>query len=104
MNGHSLNGTLGSWANIGDLESAAPRNLESTHVEVVDRSQIVEAVVHNSLYYDGSAAWRKNLHLLEHLVDVSEWYSLAVGMNPAGISEAANSILSDYPAFNRSEV
>ena len=70
-------------------------DLESTHYGVAERTEIMQAVVHNSLYFDSSTAWRRNLAQLEQLVELADWYSLAVGTIPEGIVEAVNSILSD---------
>ena len=69
--------------------------LESTHCGPVDRAEILPAMVQNSLYFDSATVWRRNLEQLERLLEVTDCFSLELGVNAAGIVDAVNSILSD---------
>ncbi len=69
--------------------------VESSHYGVVERSEIMHAIAQNSLYFDSSTVWGRNLDQLGQLVEIADWYSLAVGTCPAGIVEAVNSIMND---------
>ena len=56
------------------------------------RTEVMEAVMVNSLHYDTADVWKRNLAPIGPLVDRARWHHLAMGAAPEGIVETIASL------------
>jgi hypothetical protein len=71
---------------------------EPTHLTPATRADISEAVVMNSLFFDTEPVWRRNVDLIEKLLDRARFHHLAIGSNADGILAAVDSLWGVTPA------
>jgi hypothetical protein len=65
---------------------------EETFLTPANRADIGGAVVMNSLFFDAEPVWRRNLDLIERLLDRARLHHLAVGSDAGGIVAAVDSL------------
>ena len=70
----------------------ARHDAPETLVTAVTRQQLHKAVMLNSLFYDTSAIWQRNLAQLQPLLDKAAAHQLTIGTNPEGIIQAVNKL------------
>ena len=57
----------------------------TTHLVTATRSEVMDSIMVNSLFYDTAAVWRRNLALIDQLVAAAGWHHLAIGTDASGI-------------------
>ena len=65
---------------------------DETRLLPVDRSEIWQAIILNSLHFDTLAVWERNLALIELLVERARCHTLSVGSDVAGILSSVDSL------------
>ena len=65
---------------------------QETIVWPATRAEVMDAVMGNSLFYDSSAIWRRNLQAIAALVDRAHWHHLAIGSSAQGIVKAVDDL------------
>ena len=60
----------------------------NSHLEVVSRADVVDAVMLNSLFYDTEDVWYRNLQMIQRLLDRANCYRLVIGSDAVGVVEA----------------
>ena len=63
-----------------------------TRVEAASRQDVETAIMRNSLYYDTPAAWRRNLLMIQRLLDRAGCRHLVIGTDPDGIVAAVDGL------------
>jgi hypothetical protein len=61
-------------------------------VEAASRQDVETAIMRNSLYYDTPAAWRRNLLMIQRLLDRAGCRHLVIGTDPDGIVAAVDGL------------
>jgi hypothetical protein len=57
------------------------------------RSEVMSAMVRNSLFYDDESGWQGNLTMLEQLIDRSRWHHLTIGTDESSIVAAVDRLV-----------
>jgi hypothetical protein len=68
-----------------DLCLLARSSEVDSHLEVVTRAEVMEAVMVNSLFYDSEDIWRRNLKGIQRLIDRAQYYRLIIGSDGQGV-------------------
>ena len=75
-----------------DLCLLTRSNGVATRLMPATREAVVDAVTMNSLFLDTDSVWRRNLALIERLLEKARCYQLAIGSDADGILGAVNSL------------
>ena len=67
---------------------------DRTRAEPASHSDVTEAVMRNSLYYDDAESWRRNLEPIQRLLERAHLHHLVIGTNPAGIVAGVDALAS----------
>jgi hypothetical protein len=55
---------------------------EATTLAQASRASVIEAVMHNSLFYDTAEVWQRNMASIGRLIDRAQWHHLLIGSEP----------------------
>jgi hypothetical protein len=55
---------------------------EDTTLAWASRASVMEAVMHNSIFYDTAEVWQRNLASINRLIDRARWHHLVIGSEP----------------------
>jgi hypothetical protein len=73
-----------------DLCLLARSSEVDSHLEVVTRAEVMEAVMVNSLFYDSEDIWRRNLQEIQRLLDRAQYYRLIIGTDGPGVVDTVS--------------
>ena len=68
-------------------------NTDETVLRPAEPAAVMDAIFHNSLFYDTAEAWSGNLNLLRRLVERSTCHHLRVGRRIDGIVQTVNELM-----------
>jgi hypothetical protein len=64
-----------------------------TILSPASRSEVMEAAMLNSLYYDGKAGWRKNFEQINALIEQADCHHLSIGTEKDDIIRVVNGLM-----------
>ncbi len=78
-----------------DLSLLSRSGAADTRLELASRSEVMDSVLANSLYYDEPAAWARNLKPIQRLIERSRLHHLRAGTRPESLVAAVDSLWAD---------
>jgi hypothetical protein len=64
-----------------------------TILSPASRSEVMEAAMLNSLYYDGKVGWRKNFEQINALIEQADCHHLSIGTEKDDIIRVVNGLM-----------
>jgi hypothetical protein len=78
-----------------DLCLLARHESPDTRIKPATRTEVMSAIIENSIYYDTATAWRRNLTPIERLVKGVQGHHLIIGTAAEGIVAAVNNLIGE---------